>query len=652
VATSLQDQYKLWQNRIDAGKKCLDDDAKDWKKYECAYEGEILRPEQSDFSEHLYSVNLQYVDVRSSTPKFYSQNPYLYIDPKTPEADLNAEIMEKVVNGKLDDWNLKARMDSLIKSCKLKGRAYLKTSYKFDKDKIGREYVGDEPNDEISIQFVSRENLIIDPNAPSFEQRRWAAHRIKAPIADIRVKFKLKETDQPSVEEEKELTEKLPQEEKEDFQFGTYYEIENLQDRTLAIIVEGVDRWAVKPYKHPYKYYSMYDALEWNEIPGRLDTKADLHFWWKQLIELAESKTQQVNHRRKLNAKYKKIGGKQLTDEQINKLTSYKDSIVVELDAGQDVIPFQHATIGQEAYLGEQSTRQDLTVISGMNEMKQGLPQVQKTAREAMAIVAESQDVLGYRTGKIEEVIKKVIEKCIWLIQKFYDATRVMDLTGMEEVEFLGFKDKYNSEKNDRLLGNFRRPFLKFVGTELVGKMRVKVKAGSSMPPNEAQRKQDLSELFSIAAQNQVVMQAIDPKEALKELAKILHVENKGIIIDPKSPEQENSLLKRNIPVMPHMNEPHDDHLATHLRENNNTPAFIMHIFAHHVLKSFVQRTQPAETGPTSRPSGNEELSQENISGMPQGSSVPPSALPQQPGAEAFSSAPQSVAPPKGMLPN
>jgi len=630
---SSADDYRLWKNRIDAAKRGMETSIKEWKKFERAYEGDVIGGDNSSYKTECQKTNLFYVDVRSFTPKIYSRSPYIYIDPATPEADLTSEILEKVINSQLDDvWKFKSVLRELIKGTKIKGRGYLKTSYKYEGDKIGRQYIGDQPNDEITIDYVDRKDLIIDPNARSISSARWRAHKIIAPIADIRKKFKIDDDEELHVVEENCDENKkngLSQEERSDFQYGTYYELENNVDHTLAIQVEGLDRWAVPPYKCPYGYNTMYDHFEWNNIPGQQDTKGDLHFWWNDLYELAEIKTLKSHHRRKLISKIIVTGGVPLTDDQKDAFTSDEDSTVIELTAGQSFQPYQHASLGEEIYLYEQLLRQDITMVSGMNEMKQGLPQTTKTAREAMAIVAESADVISDRVGLLEDVIASVIEKCIWLIQHKYDTTKVISLSGMEEVEFLAFKERFG----EKALGNAKNPFLNVVGTDLQGKMRVRVKAGSTLPVDENQRKADITQLIALMGQSQQVSAQVDPKELLKEVSKVLHIENKGIIFDSKTPEQENSLLKRNIPVTPQMNEPHDEHLAAHDLENNNTPAFIAHAFTHRLMKSFVERSQlTAMKGqsPNIGMAGPGGLSQENISGMPQGSNVPPESLPTQ----------------------
>lgn len=626
------DKFKRWKNRIDVGLKWISAQKEEWQDSRDAYEGKILSADRSDF-DTITSVNLQYVDVRSTIPKLYSQNPYIYIDPETPEADLKAEVLELLVNVLADKkWHLKRRMRDVIKAAKLDGRAYLKTSYKFKKDLIGRDYVGDQPNDEICIDVVLRKNLIIPRDCSNVWDARWVIHRIQDQIGNIRNKFKLKDTDKPLFVEDRavEADNSMSCEEKEDFQYGEFFEIEDRVERTLSIIVSGVDGF-VESRKFPYDFFSMYTPIEWNDIPGNNDTHCDLHFWKRQLRQIAEDETMRYNHSRKLNAKYIHQGPEKLDDDQISALTSYKDSIYLYLQPGHSITPLQHATMGQEFYLAAQTTRQDAMIVSGMNEMKQGLPQSRKTAREAMAIVAESQDVIGDRAALIEDAVADVVLKCIILIQSFYDTTRVIAITGMEQAQFLGIKDRL-PEKADgmQLLGSAKQPFVSFVGNrDLTGKMGVRIKAGAAQPVDEMQRKEDFMALIQVAASNPIIAAAIDPKEALKEFAKILHIENKNIIIDPKSPEQENALLKRNIPVMPNISENHDDHLARHKRENNGTEAFIMHQLGHQLLKAFVGNSQlqaPAQL----KQAG--ELSQDNISGLPQGSSVPPSAMPQPTG--------------------
>lgn len=641
----------MWRNRIDAGVKYLEEQLKDGEEATQAYLGDILPPEKSDFKDHRYEVNMQHIDVRSSTPKLYSQSPYVYIDAEDAESDAFAEVMEKIINKSLDKrWFLNERMDSGVKGTKLQGRIYFKTSYKFSKDKIGREFCGEEPNDEIIVSYVSRGELILPRECKNFESARWVIHRIKEKIGAIREKYKLKDDDKPTVcEEEKDLPPGMTTDEKEDFQYGYFFEIEDRENHELSIIVDGVDRFAEKPYEMPYGFYSMFDKIEWNHIPGEQDTKPDYHFWKRQLIALCETKTQQHNHNRKLNAKYKwrSPDGKGPTPTQQHQLESYEDGIFVNLKAGEDFEPVQHAPLGQEVYLGENSTRQDITTISGMNEMKQGLPQVEKTAREAMAIVREAQDVVSYKAYQVERCLASILNKCIWLIQNFYDTTRVVKLTGMEKAEYLGFQDKIKrvgAKAGLALGGSEENPYLSFVGKNIAGKFSVRVEPGSTMPVNEAMRKQELQEFIGLIMKAPQIMAATNPQELLKEIAKVLHLENKGIILDAKSPEQENELLKRDVPLVPELNEDHVAHLASHERENNKSSSFISHILTHKLMQGFLAKAQVGQGPPIQVGKDPMALSQ-NIPGMPQGSAVPPGALPQVPGA---SPAPQ---PPTGGVP-
>lgn len=628
MAKTLVERYTMWKNRISTSKKAtIEDHEQDWKKYEDAYEGKILNGSNSDFRDVFASVNLAYVDMRSSIPKLISASPYIYISPETPESDLFAEVIEKVINAKLNDWMLVQKVQSLVQGTKLKGRAYLKSSFCFEEDQKERLIGALYPNDDVKIEFIPRERLVIDKNAKSFEEANWVAHKIEAPIKEIRKKFKLKDDEKPTTLEDKSAS-NLPEEEKGDYKYGCYYEIEDRKKHEVFTIVDGIDRFVVKPKPMPYPFYSMYDELEWNEIPGKLNTLSDYHFWWKQLWELAATKTMQLNHMRRLNSKYIHRGPEELTDEQAEMLTSYDDGTVAHLPIGHELIPLSHAQLGQEVYLGEQSLRQDISIISGMNEMKQGLPQTKKTAREAMAIMAESQDVISFKQNKVIDVVRRVMRKCIWLIQNKYTTTRVIRLSGMEEAEVLRFKERVEGKIEGLKITKDGRgeAYMSFVGASLQPKnagpdaFDVKIKPGSITEVNEVTRKQDVIQLLQLTAQVPELKAYTNFEELAKEVGELLNLTNRNIVSPPKSPTQENVLLKRNVPVMPMLNEDHAAHLEQHLNESTGTEAFKQHIEGHRLMMKFIGRPQVLGGQTPGVPGQLGGLNPNSISGSPTGS--------------------------------
>lgn len=646
---SLIDRFDMWKNRMQVAKKQMDDLAPEWEEYKSAYEGE---------EKHLFhkrtrryhmrtTLNWTHIDVRSAVPTLFNQTPEINIDPEEPESDLHAEIMEKVVNILKDKrWKLGPRMRDLVKGSKLTGRDYLKVYYNFKKKdipRIGTNFEGEKFNDEIMIDWVSRETVLTPSDMTSFNAASWVAHEIRIPLKEGKKKFNLKEGDKPATTTERnDYIEKLPQDQKQDFEYMTYYEIEDRENRELSVIVKGIDRFMVKPYEFPYPYYSMYIPLEWNSLPGRGDTKADPHFWWGKQLELSEIQTQQLNHRRKLNAKYKSRGP-ELSDEQISALKSGDDSIVVPLKANQDVEPFTHASLGQEVYLMENNVRQDLGVQSAVSEQKTGSPQKKKTAREAVLIAASAQTVTVDRATEVEKVVNQAMTKAILLIQKFYDRTRVIRLTGMEEVEFLNLKDRVGEKLKEKvpedfLSGSAEMPFIKFVGNQMKGEMSVRISSGSTLPTDEESKKADMALYFQLGQQFPPLFEMSDPKELSKELVKLLHFQNKNIIIEPTSPEQENVLLKRNIPVMPSINENHDQHVQVHGLESNNTPAFLNHMLGHQLMQSHQRSSQPQGGGQglPEQPKDLQDLATEGIPGTPQVQQAQ-QTLPEQ--------APQAVSP-------
>jgi hypothetical protein len=97
---------------------------------------------------------------------------------------------------------------------------------------------------------------------------------------------------------------------RDDFEYGTFYEIEDRKHHRIFYVVEGC-RKILGLREKRYPYDTMYDFLMYNDIPGCADPISDYKFWRPQLIELATYRTMEVNHARKGNSKYiaRGIGG-------------------------------------------------------------------------------------------------------------------------------------------------------------------------------------------------------------------------------------------------------------------------------------------------------------------------------------------------------
>ena len=363
---------------------------------------------------------------------------------------------------------MKETMRDLIKSCKLFGVAGIKTFYMFKKEPSKEFFDGRPQNDDIQSQFVPLMNLLKDRDC-SWTTSPWIAHEIHKPIQDIRKKFKLNKNEKITVTRSTKGTSDMPNVVKSEFQFGTYWEIEDRANGKKMVIVSGVDRFVEKPtdVKYPEGMDTMWDFLQYNDIPNRPRVYSDYYFWRPQLEQVTLFNSMLINHGFKGVSKYKWIGPKP-NETQKAQLRSSKDSSVVELEPGQDVVQFNHAGIDPQTFVALNSARSDIALIS-----KQAPRQNvggDKTATEVKAIEFAAQEVESESLERLNEVMESIANKQALLIQDNYKTSKAVRISGMSDAEFLQFKENIG----DRLEGSAKSPFIRVDASLFKGK---KVKA-------------------------------------------------------------------------------------------------------------------------------------------------------------------------------
>ncbi len=532
--------------------------------------------------------------MKQSISEYYAQNPKIFFDPETPGSEESAEIFELLVNQKWSELKMKQIMRDGIKSTKLYGACAFKTYFQFDKDYIPDEWNDRVKNDDVRTDRISLCNLLKDPSSTSWHTSPWVGHQVEAIVSDIAEKFGIKETKDITVTRsaDKDAQYIANPDVKSDFQFGTYYEVEDRRNKQVFCIVDGIDK-KFNVREKPYSYDSMYDFLFYNDLPDCPDPLADYSFWEHQLIELARFRTMQINHAKKGVAKYKSVGNAPLTEEQRAELKSPADSAVVQLSAGQDVVPFQHAGIDPGIFAAESAVRGDIQIIS-----KQAPRQVQgqdKTATEVKAVEQAALQVSSENRERLEEVMASIANKWATLMQENYTATRVIALTEMTESQFLGYKDSINSPEAELILGSPKKPFLKINSQNLQGKVKARIKAGSTLPDSDEARMNKLLGFVKFASTIPALSAQLDMEELMKEGVNVFDVRNENITIKKDNPVMESQLLSSGTFVPAHMREDHDKHLEIHQREFKGSDQEVLHISMHKQFKSQIAQNQAAE---------------------------------------------------------
>lgn len=484
---------------------------------------------------------------------------------------------------------MKQIMRDGIKSTKLDGACAFKTYFNFNQEDIKDEWNDRTKNDDVRTDRISLCNLLKDPSSNSWHTSPWIGHQVEALVADIAKKFKIEKVEDITVTRSADIDARNIENPsvKSDFEFGTYYEIEDRKNKKLFCLVEGIDRqFDVKD--KPYGYDSMYDFLFYNDIPDRPDPLSDYSFWESQLIELARFRTMQINHAKKGVAKYKSIGQTPLTEDQIADLKSPADSTVVQLSIGQDVIPFQHSSIDSTIFSAENAVRGDIQLISKQAPRQS---QQEKTATEIKAVEMASQQISNENRERLEEVMANIANKWAMLMQENYTATRVIALTEMTDAQFLGFKETLSS----KIDGNAKRPFLRVNKESLKGKVKARIKAGSTVPDSDQARMNKLLGFVKFASSLPALAAQLDMEELMKEGIQVFDVRNDNLTIKKDNPVMESQLLSAGTFVPAHMREDHDKHLDIHKREFKGTDQEVLHIAMHNQFKSQIAQNKAAE---------------------------------------------------------
>lgn len=642
-----RDMFKVWKARIDSAEKRLEDTLEDRNKSIEHYLGNIQPYGGYDKT---IAVNLVYVDLKQSVSEFYSRNPKFFVDPDENDSEQAANVAELVVNKKWEERKMKKVCRNAVKETKLGGVAGFKTYYNFSKDYQPDEWDDRVVNDDVRTDFIPMDQLLKDPSAKSWLTTPWVAHKIEDRRENIMKKFDLPKNEVAITGSDSNIcsgstSSQYSTDVQADFEFGTYYEIEDRLEKEIFYIVEGCNRILNKKAK-TYKYDTMYDFLMFNDIPECPDPQSDYASWRDQLIELSTYRTMECSHARRGNSKYiAKTSGKKLTEDQRNQLKTSNDATVVELDVTQDVAPFQHAALDSQLFVAENACRQDIQIISKASPRQ--MAGQSKTATEVKAVEMAAAQVSGEGLERLEECMASIANKWLILMAENYDGKRYVQLSGIADAEFLSLKNSLG----DQLEGEPKRATLTFSGKDLQHKLKVTVKPGSTAPDNDQMRRANFQGFAQFVATAQLIA-GVDQEAMLREAAQVFNVENQNLLIRKDNPLEESRLLNSGVYIAPRMDENHDYHLAIHDIETNGSSENLIHRLGHLMFKRQKEVMQQAnqavmlQNAQTQSPMGGGSFVGANMGGqMPQGA-----VAPQANQAPAGMAIPQPAGPPQGPM--
>ena len=240
----------------------------------------------------------------------------------------------------------------------------------------------------------------------------------------------------------------------------------------MSVFCDGGDKFLVSPIDIPFAFGHPFVMLRNYDVPDHFYPMGELEAIEPLQLELNETRTQMMNHRKRFSRKwlYKESA---FDADGRNALESDEDNIMVpvvsEDQLGNVVAPMPAVISPPEFYNQSNLISSDIDRVSGVSEYMRGaLPEIRRTATEA----AIAQDAANARASDKLAAIERTIADCarrlVMLAQQYMTGEQVIRIVGESSVPaWLNFDRDY-----------------------VTGEFDFDVEGGSTAPVNESFRRQ------------------------------------------------------------------------------------------------------------------------------------------------------------------
>lgn len=336
---------------------------------------------------------------------------------------------------------------------------------------------------------VSPFDVYVDPDATRFKNARWVAQRMYVPLQEARefeswdekARKKLKGTAMSQAKKDYDLM-FSGEERGSESDFVVVWEYYDLISGKVCTFAEGCSEWLVKPTAFPYPFGHPFVFMLNHVVPEKLYPMGDLESILPLQIELALTRTQMVNDRKRFRRMYM-YKPELIGPDGLAALTSSDDNALIPVDSdgpfGEVIAPMATTALPPEFYNQTAMILDDMDRTSAVTEYQRGsVSEVRRTATEASMIQDMSNARSADKLATIERSIGEVAERCVQLAQEFLTTEQVAKIIGPDGgTEWV----PYDRET-------------------VQGQYDFQVEAGSTQPTNESFRRQSALQLLDAMA--------------------------------------------------------------------------------------------------------------------------------------------------------
>lgn len=488
---SAADHLKHYKQRLEASKRWRKNDGYDalWKRMNDLYRGKHF----DDYkNEDQMLVNISFSTINVISPNISVNYPKITVNAVKPENAANAVIAEAVVNYWWKHRDIRTEFRRAVKDALVFGHGWIKVAYRFVEEEVVAEgdYEYSDPNaeggeitpvtvireDSPFAERVSVNDVFVDPDATSMKDIKWIAQRIRRPIAEVKADKRYSKAAREKVQPmavsryADDPSRKRIYDKNEGY--AEIWEFYDITAGTMSVFCEGSDQFLVKPMKMPYSFGQPFVMIRNYDVPDQFYPVGDLEAIEPLQLELNETRSQMMNHRKKFSRKYlykenafDNLGRSALESDDDNVMVP----VISDEPLGAVVTAFPAVINPPEFYNQTEIILQDIDRVSGVSEIQRGgLPEIRRTATEASFV----QDAINARTADklaiVEQAIAEVGRRMLALAQQFMIGEQVARVTGRD---------------GEPMWINFDRDYL-------AGDFDFEVAAGSTQPQNESFKRQ------------------------------------------------------------------------------------------------------------------------------------------------------------------
>ena len=502
-----------------------------WSKIIKIYANQYDYPELAGYDD-VVAPNMLFSTANVIVPSIMVNYPKITVTARKPQDQEAAQVVEAMANYNWQHYNFQEEVRMAIKDFVVLGHGITKVTWvlreeereldrdewvlqvqdaleevanaRVEADMLGMEVEFPSDDDVIAsvptrqtvvvedhahVERVSPFDIYIDPDATRLKDARWIAQRIYMPLTEAKQKEgwsaaarkRLKGAAMSEAKKEYDLM-FTGEERGRDASFAVIWEYYDLVNKKVCTFAEGCDMFLSAPEDFPYPFGHPYVFGLNYLVPEKLYPIGDLEAILPLQMELAFTRTQMVNDRKRFRRMYM-YKPEVLGPDGLAALLSSDDNAMVPIDTdgsfADALAPIATTPLPPEFYNQTAMILDDINLVSGVTEYQRGqVAEVRRTATEAAMIQDMSNARSSDKLAIIERMISEIAERCVQLAQEFLTTEQVAKIVGPDGAS----------------------TWMPYTRDEVQGEFDFHVEAGSTQPMNETFRRQSAMQLLDVMA--------------------------------------------------------------------------------------------------------------------------------------------------------